>query len=533
MRFSILSTRFLCFALAFVCLTAFGASAASAAENRLNQQLAQGQTVQDYKVSPDGKYGVYIVSEYVNDSAAQQLFSVNLSTREVKALSPRVTGGKSILQYEITATNRVVVYTDAVTQYTFELYSVPVAGGTIVKLNRTYASGANIYSAGIQNFKISPDGARLVYYYYESPEEGDGKNILYSVPTAGGTSVRLTSQTAGAQLNNYIFTPDSRRVVYEFAPNYDSGYAVYSAPATGGAAALLTNKFYADYYQVTSDSQTLVYQADTNGDSILELYASPIAGGARTQLSLASEDVSGFRLSNAYSAVVYAYKPVGAAGYNATAFGIVSIDARSRYAIQTGKQINSDFEISPDNRGIVFTTYEQIPGGQPWEQQTNLYSATLDSRGQLRKLNDATTSGVGFFKITPDGSRVVFYGFPAAGGGGQIYSVPTIDGGVVRLSSVTNGSQFAAADSKFQITPDGKRVVFAYDAQNYVDGASNYDLFSNAIAGGSLRKAAANVENDFTLAGSARVVYTRSNYSYDADGNYIGSKQLYTAGLTQ
>jgi hypothetical protein len=58
-----------------------------------------------------------------------------------------------------------------------ELYSVPIGGGTPVKLNPTLVKDGEVISA-----RISPDGSRVIYV---ADQEIDEKRELYSVPIGG------------------------------------------------------------------------------------------------------------------------------------------------------------------------------------------------------------------------------------------------------------------------------------------------------------------------------------------------------------
>jgi hypothetical protein len=62
--------------------------------------------------------------------------------------------------------NRVVYRADQDTDEVYELYSVPLAGGSPVKLNGTLVSGGRVW-----NFQISPNSGRIVYRADQDTDE--------------------------------------------------------------------------------------------------------------------------------------------------------------------------------------------------------------------------------------------------------------------------------------------------------------------------------------------------------------------------
>ena len=73
------------------------------------------------------------------------------------------------------------------------LYSVPIGGGPVTKLNSLLSVGGDV-----ADFVISLDAARVVY---RADQQTDGVVELYSVPIAGGPVTRLNGPlTAGGNV---------------------------------------------------------------------------------------------------------------------------------------------------------------------------------------------------------------------------------------------------------------------------------------------------------------------------------------------
>ena len=510
-----------------------GGTASAQTGTRINPALRPNETVESYRVTPDGKFAVFQISKNIDFGTVEsRLYSVDLATNAVKTLSPLFSGNRNLLDYQIAPNSARVIYkADQAADNRFDLYSVAITGGTQTKISRLVSNNGDA-----TDYRISPDSTRVVYEYEEELANYDDVDTLYAVPITGGSAIRLSSNQPEARVGTFFFTTNGSRVVYEFQEPNGDNYRINSVPVAGGQTAFLTDKYYADYYAVTADSNTFVYVADYLGDNVYELYSVPTTGGARILLSQPNENVISFKLANPYAAAVYAYRPADDMNSsNPNAFGVVAAtDPETRYNLPINREFsNFDYQISPDNRGVVFSAEER---GSQGFFENQLFSATLQSRGEVRRLDNATVRGVQAFQISPDSSRVVFLASPQNTFGTQLYSVPTAGGALVKLSSVAYGDTFSGVNNRFEFTADGKRVVFTYIAETYIDGSGGYDVLSNAIAGGGLRRAASNVDDgfmtSFIVAGSNRVVFSRSTYIYDEEtGNTTIMTDLFKATL--
>ena len=135
----------------------------------------------------------------------------------------------------MSADSKYVVYrTDQDTTDVYELYSVPITGGTSTKLNGILTPDGNVFANN--NFQISPDSSRVVYV---ADQDADDVLELYSVPITGGYSAKLNGiLTPGGNVfagttSSFQISPDSSRVVYVADQDTDDIFELYSVPITG------------------------------------------------------------------------------------------------------------------------------------------------------------------------------------------------------------------------------------------------------------------------------------------------------------
>jgi hypothetical protein len=89
-----------------------------------------------------------------------------------------------------------------------ELYSVPIAGGRVVKLNGALGAGGIVFP----EFRISPDSSRVVY---QANQNTLSKFELFGVPIAGGSVVKLNGElVTGGNVQRVQLSPDGNRAVY-------------------------------------------------------------------------------------------------------------------------------------------------------------------------------------------------------------------------------------------------------------------------------------------------------------------------------
>jgi hypothetical protein len=149
---------------------------------------------------------------------------------------------------------------------------VPILGGSWVKLNTDLVAGRNVGS-----FQLSPDSSRAVYM---ADQDTGGVYELYSVPIGGGSvATKLnTPLAAGRNVDSFQISPDSGRVVYEADQQTANVLELYSVSIGGPAASgvKLNGNLVANgnvgSFQISPINKIVIYISDQNTDEVFELY---------------------------------------------------------------------------------------------------------------------------------------------------------------------------------------------------------------------------------------------------------------------
>ncbi len=157
-----------------------------------------------------------------------------------------------MLDFAISPDSARVVYRADSTDTLNELWSVPIGGGAVTRLNRTLAAGGDV-----QAFLISPDSSWVVY---GADQDQDAKDELLRVPLAGGTvedvngplvfggDVSLTFLSAPV----FTISPDSLNIVYAADEIVDGEIELFKSVVGGPPGAPL------DVVAVPGDTQVTV-----------------------------------------------------------------------------------------------------------------------------------------------------------------------------------------------------------------------------------------------------------------------------------
>jgi len=103
---------------------------------------------------------------------------------------------------------RVIYRADQDTNNVRELYTVPIGGGTPIKLNGTLTPDGEVRS----DFVVSPDSTRVIY---RADQDTDNVTELYSVPIGGGTPTKLNAPlTPDGNVGSFVVSPGSDVVAF-------------------------------------------------------------------------------------------------------------------------------------------------------------------------------------------------------------------------------------------------------------------------------------------------------------------------------
>lgn len=415
------------------------------------------------------------------------LLSISITTTAQTELNDPLPFLGNIELFKITPDGNMVVYlADQITDGVFELFSVPVDGGTPIRLNTDLPTNGDVLISEIA-FRISPDSNTVLYI---AEQNTNSLFELFSVPITGGTPTRLNDDLAsGGNVIDFAINPDGSRAVYFADQNANNRNELFSVPIMGGTVTQLTDfseggnaLFTSSQIQITSDSNTIVYVADPNTDAVNELFSVPITGGTPIRLNpdlINGGDVGGdFILSPDGNIVVYAadqiadgFREIFAVPIN----GGTAIRLNDTLPIANGGGDVEEFAISTDGNNVIYMADQNIT------DMVELFAVPITGGASLRLTPDfMTNTDVIDFQISSDSVRVVYRADINIGNVFELFSVPIIGGASVQLSIPVSGIQDVRDD--YQISPDGQTVVHRSDPDSF----NIIEIFSTSITGGTI-----------------------------------------------
>jgi len=284
---------------------------------KLSESPVVQSTIFSFVISPDSKRVIYRADQ--SHDLHFELFSVPIEGGDSVRLNIDLPEGGDVSRdnYEISPDSKTVVYrSDQIVDNRFELFSVPIIGGEVKRLNSDLVDGGDVSGrdAGelIDGFKISPDGQAVIYL---ADQEIDGVVELFVVPIMGGNVVKLNGDASlGQNVFNFRVSPDGDRVVYR--SDYEAGgIEIYSVTLNGGDNQKLsdlvdsTRRSIKRDFQISTDSQRVTFLSYRSQNTFYELFSSAIDGaGEAVKLNddiLPSENVRDFRVSPDGQRVAY------------------------------------------------------------------------------------------------------------------------------------------------------------------------------------------------------------------------------------
>ena len=380
----------------------------------------------------DGRRVVYCQNaEQANQT---ELWSVPVVGGPPALVSSLPHDGSNPCNFELAAGGTTLVYRALVgAPPVFRLFAAPVDGSaTPIELTPSLPT-----TASVTRFLVSPNGARVVYL---ADQETDEAFSLFSVPIAGGASVRLhpvAQQNGDVDASAIVIAPDSSRVAFRGDLEADEVFELYSSPLAGGAPAVKLNGTLVAggdvsiAVRIAPNSSRAVYVADQQTNDRFELYSVPLAGGAAIKLN-------------------------GALVANGNVFG--------------------SFRIDPLSTTVVYVADQVV------DLRTELFAAPL-AGGAFVQLSDPLVAGGDVeieFLITPDGARAVYIADQIVDGRYELFGAPLGGGGATRINHVLPA--FSSVQFDPLVTPDGQTAVYGV---RYGAGLGAVDLFSATITGAS------------------------------------------------
>lgn len=227
----------------------------------------------------------------------------------------------------------------------------------------------------------------------------------------------------------------------------------------------------------TPDSSTVVYISNQDDEDAYELYSVRLDGGEVTKLSdtlVENGHVVHFEISPDSSTVVYVADQDTDGIYELYSVPVDGgVPSRIHVPLQLfGTEGVGNFRISPDGSMVLFTA-----DFDPSAETYALYRAPI-AGGDIMQVAGPLAEGreFGDFRISPDGNTVIYLADENIAGRPGLYSV-SIDGGTaIQISG--SDAPFGDGVERFDISPDGSTVV-------YVKESFSTDLYSVSIDGGA------------------------------------------------
>lgn len=439
---------------------------------KLSHPLVAGGDVDYYRISPDGRWAVYSADATTDD--VWDLYSVPIEGGTPVQISiPLEVNSRIYDDYAISPDSRRVVY--RVLQGfpgAYELFSAPIEGpsSASVRLNGHLVLRGNVQD----NYVISRDSRRVVYV---ADQERNDVNELFSVPIDGpGTAgVQLSLPVPQSFSTQFIYqfalSPDSARVAYSASLETPGEYDLYSVPIDGPATASVrvsdppSSRTVRPPVEFTPDSSRLLYIANSLSEQF-DLFSVEAAGPASSAELLSGarppgENVWNFEVAPDGSRVAYA---TGMGTNDRHHLFSVPLGGPAALAVpltDTGPQDQNIYlaGITQDGQRAVYRQFIGWPGG------TSNFSVPMTGPPDARvALNELLTTGgmVGLPVLDPDSRHVLFRADPD---GDQVYElrrVP-IDGPWWEAVTLNRSSLTSESVLTVNISPDGNRVAYLTD----------------------------------------------------------------------
>lgn len=481
-------------------------TAINAAVALLNPQVSGALQVAagpPFQLTPDGARVVFAAGI---DGEARRLFSAPTdgSSTPISLSGPGSFNNRlGAFALSPDGSRVVFLFEDSVASDQFDLYSAPIEGGEMIKLNGNLPASANI-----TGFAISPDGS---YVVYRADIFTDESFELFSVPIAGGALLRINkAPIAGGSIEpDFAFSPDSARVVYRGDLDANDVIELYRSQVDSSGSTRISGDLVlggdVQSFKITPNSAGVLYLADQETNGSDELYRVPMnagPGGIIVPESTTATKLNG-ELAFGGSVKEYLLSPNGDQVVYRADVEQFARNELFRVAVGGGTPIKlsgelvaggtifSDFALSPDGVWLLYRADAQTA------DTTELFAVPLGGGAPL-KLNSPLVAGgnVINYAISPNSRRIVYRADQQTDEAIELYSAQlpatppvTTNGAAQAVGGNTvklNGELLVpgATVQNFTISPAGDRVVY----RAIQDTLNTNEIYSVPIAGGAATK---------------------------------------------
>lgn len=441
-------------------------------------------------ISRDGSRVVFQDATELRD-----VLSVPIEGGDAANLTPPETEAPGLVEIALDGSRALM--TARVPGSLVEIFSAPLIGGEVTKVNHPLAAGLSAFPG-----PITPDSTRVIYgtragcsfvsasyLYCRGPVE------LFVAPLDGGapTPLDMPDLPLDGPVNLGLFSvsPDSDvgvSVMFERLPpdvNEDPDPVVlFSTPLAGGLSTVLhKGGWFDEPFQFTSDGRRVVY------NRVGELYSVSVAGGPAVKLNpplVGPHTVVPFSITPDGSRVIYPARqdrPVSEL-YSVPSVG----GSTTKLSHPDGRYEAHPWQMAPDGERVVFVQYVG-PDEALWSVPVQGGTPTRLSPPRAPQIPGDLDFSIEAIRLSPHGDHVVYVANQDMDDRWDLYSVPIDGGPATRLGGplVRQNRFWENVESRYRITPDGSHVVFGTDSTDSFPGGF-FELHAVPIGGGVVTK---------------------------------------------
>ncbi len=479
----------------------FSVPAAGGTAVQLNTPaVAAAETIESYQFSPDGSRVIYLRT--TTDAALGNVFELSSapadgSSAPVSISGPIAIGARATGDFDFSfapapdgfvmgdgsvrmvnfnlrnrdVPERIASITDGTSNTFFfgeqanNLLQGEMTDGSVRQLNPPLVAGGVVY-----DFLATPDGTRTIY---RADQNLDGAIELFSIPADGSDAgFRISGPlVAGGDVLDFKVNALSTRAVYRADQTTNGVAELYSARTNGGIVAKLNAPLplggAVTQFAFSPDGLLVVYLADQIANEKYDLYAVASSGGPATLLSSGASGASvrSFVISPDGGQVYYVDNsgPSGALRLNSRPLALGAAPGQALPGPHVAGLAAPDVQLSTDGSRLVYLA--DSTGDGVFELASISLAPTPAVAPQI---NPPLAAGgnIRAFKISPDGSEVVYAADQNVAGVVELFKVPSGGGAAERLSgNLTPGGSVRSGRSDFAFSPDGRAVYYLADQE--------------------------------------------------------------------